>query len=81
MPIITRRFHYHEKGNHNEKWFLLARDTESGDVFIQHEWAERADQGSRRIELVDFLATDQSSARTKLIDLIGSLVEDNPDPK
>lgn len=74
MAIITRRFHYHEKGNHDETWHELARDTETGEVFIEKGWARRDDVGDCRIELATFLATERSTARDKLVALIGSLV-------
>lgn len=77
MAIVTRRFHYHEKGNHDETWHSLARDTDTGEVFVQKEWAHRENVGDCRIELAAFLASNDSTARTNLMKLIGSLVPDN----
>jgi hypothetical protein len=74
MTILTRRFFAHGKGNHDETFYHLARDTESGEVFILHEWYVRTDVGSERIELSDFLTRNASSANTKLLAMIGTLV-------
>jgi hypothetical protein len=76
MAILTRQFFAHEKGNHDETWYRLARDTETGEVFILHEWAARSDAGSERIELSDFLSRNTSSAKTKLLTMIGTLVKE-----
>ena len=74
MAILRRRFHHHERGNHDETWHFLARDTETDRVFVIRGWAARADVGEEEIELADFLADVNSSAKAKLRDLIGSLV-------
>lgn len=76
MAVITRRFHYHEKGNHDEAWHELARDTETGDVFVVKGWARREDVDDCRIELAEFLGRERSTARDKLMALIGTLVEE-----
>jgi len=39
VPILTREFFRQEKGNHEETWYRLARDTETGDVFIETTFA------------------------------------------
>jgi hypothetical protein len=80
MAIVTRTFHYHENGNHDETWYRLARDTETGDLFVEHAWARGADVGEERIELRRFLETNRSTARDKLMKLIGTLVEGAADP-
>jgi hypothetical protein len=76
MSILTKQFYAHEKGNHDETFYHLARDTETGEVFVMHEWYARADVGSARIELADFLSRNTSSAKTKLLALIGTLVKE-----
>lgn len=73
MAILKKRFSHNEKGNHDEAWFSLARDTETGEVFVLHEWAAKADVGSRRLPVVEFLA-QQRSAVHDLLQLIGTLV-------
>lgn len=78
MAILTKQFFYHEKGNHDETWYHLARDTETGAVFIEHEWAARGDVGSKRIEIAEFLSGTKISAKDKLLKLIGTLVPDKP---
>ena len=76
VPILTREFFRQEKGNHEETWYRLARDTETGDVFIEHEWTARNDAGTVRIELADFLTKHQGSAGKNLLRLIGTLVKE-----
>jgi hypothetical protein len=78
MAILTRQFFYHEKGNHDETWYSLARNTETGAVFIEHEWAARGDVGSKKIEIVEFLSGPGGTARNNLLKLIGTLVPDKP---
>jgi hypothetical protein len=78
MAILTKRFFYHEKGNHDETWYYLALDTETGAVYIEHEWAARGDVGSKRVEIAEFLSGPKMTARDNLLKLIGTLVPDNP---
>jgi hypothetical protein len=73
MAILKHQFYHHEKGNHDETWFHLARDTVTGRVFIVHEWAARTDVGNREMSLQEFLR-DTTSAQDKLLQLIGTLV-------
>jgi hypothetical protein len=79
MVVLKREFHRHERGMGDEDWYHLAQDTESGRVFVYHEWSHRAGKGyksgEKNIELVAFLAR-QDTARDKLLRLIGTLVED-----
>ena len=76
MAVIKRCFHYHEKGNHDEDWFNLARDTESGRVFIVHEWAHRADLGERELSIEEFLTLPGRGTRQqRFLELVGTLVE------
>ena len=74
MVVLTRRFFYHEKGNHDETWYYLARDTETWAVYIEHERAARGDVGTKRIEIADFLSGPSLTARDNLLKLIGTLV-------
>lgn len=76
MAVLKRQFFYHEKGNHDERWCYLARDTETRNVYVIVEWAARADQGEQNVDLAEFLRTDNSTARSNLLTLIGSLVPD-----
>jgi hypothetical protein len=76
MAILKRCFFAHEKGNHDETWYYLARDTETGRVFIIHEWAVRANLGERPLEIAEFLAMANSTAQSNLLKLIGSLIEE-----
>ena len=76
---VVKLFFYHEKGNHDETWYYLARNTESGAVFVEHEWAERGNLGSRRIGLAEFLSGSSMTACDNLLDLIGTLVLETGD--
>jgi hypothetical protein len=79
MAVVMKRFFYHEKGNHDETWYYLARDTESGAVYIEHEWAERGNLGSKRIGVAEFLSGPSMTARDNLLKLIGTLVSETGD--
>jgi hypothetical protein len=79
MAVFTRRFFYHEKGNHDETWYYLARDTESGEVYVEHDWAARGNLGSERIEIAEFLSGPPITARHNLLKLIGTLVVESDD--
>ena len=76
MAINKRTFHYHERGNHNEKWYHLVQDSGSGEVYVEHEWDEPGDHGSRRIEISDFLSEMSHTGQSKLLTLIGSLASE-----
>ncbi|MBX9697934.1 MAG: hypothetical protein K2X74_00800 [Acetobacteraceae bacterium] len=79
MAVVSKCFFRHEKGNHDETWFYLARDTETGEVFVIHEWAARANVGSERVALTAFLARNESTAKSNLLRLIGSLANEPHD--
>jgi hypothetical protein len=79
MAVVMKRFFCHEKGNHDEAWYYLARDTESGAVYIEHEWAERGNFGSKRIGVAEFLSGPSMTARDNLLELIGTLVVETGD--
>jgi hypothetical protein len=69
MAVVMKRFFYHEKGNHDETWYYLARDTESGAIHIEHEWAERGNLGSKRIGVAEFLSGRFMTARDTFLNL------------
>lgn len=87
LAVIKKEFARSAKGpvNNNEDWWYLCRDTDSGDVFVLHEWAHtdvtrsssKPDTGSKHIELSVFLGeTRRPTAQTELRKLIGSLVQE-----
>jgi hypothetical protein len=86
MSIAKKELYRSAKGpvmNNEDRWYL-GRDTESGDVFIVHEW-EHLDvrdikakpiAGSTHIEIGAFLAQGgPAPAHRELLRLIGTLVE------
>jgi hypothetical protein len=86
MAILKREFARSAKGpiSSNEDWWFLCRNTETGDVFVLHEWAHtdvtkptgKSDVGNKHIELSVFLLEPRpTSAQAELRKLIGSLVE------
>lgn len=62
MAVIKKQFFHHEKGNHDETWYYLARDTETGKVFIIHAWAARADVDELQLSVRE-LMNDTTSAQ------------------
>ncbi len=80
MAILKRLFHRHERGMGNEDWWYLARDTETGAVFVYNEWSYREkngyEPGSAHIDLDAFLLK-RGTAQDRLRELIGTLVEDS----
>jgi hypothetical protein len=76
MTILKRQFHSHEIGMSDEDWYYLARDTDSGRIFVYHEWSHRKGQtyegGNKDMELQDFLAHN-GTAQARLRELIGTL--------
>ena len=78
MAFLKRLFFRHE-GGMGEDWYFLARDTETGQVFILHEWTHRVgdnyDPGSAEYELETFLSR-KGTAQDKLRELIGTLASD-----
>jgi hypothetical protein len=71
---LMKRFFYREKGNKDEAWYYLARDTETGAVYVECQWAVGDRSGSNRIEITDFLMGPSNTARNNLLRLIGTLV-------
>lgn len=78
MAELRRRFYYHEKGNHDERWHYLARDSETGKVWIVNGYAPMGEEyHETKSEVEQFLAEDSSTAKTNLLALIGSLVPED----
>ena len=74
-----KRFFYREKGNHVEAWYYLARDTETGAVYIEHQWASWGNSGSNRIDISDFLEGPSTRARNSFLRLVGAIIEEGGD--
>ena len=82
MTIEKRRFHNHERRMGDEDFHFLARDTDTGRVFVIHEWSHRVGDkfggdGQKEIEVGEFLSGNGSTAKSNLLKLIGTLVPDN----
>jgi hypothetical protein len=75
--IRGKQFFYHEDGSHYETWRYLARDTDTGEVFVV---VEKSDPGGRpsshRLSIAQFLSGTKGTRTDKLLELIGSLVGD-----
>ena len=60
----------------DEDWYYLARDTDTGRVFVFHEWSHRKGQayegGNEDIELATYLQ-QPGTAQQRLVELIGTL--------
>lgn len=77
MPIQKRQFHYHEQGSHDEEWYYLARDTETGEVFVIHATAPfKGKETTNRLEIEELLRGHRGTAADTLRQLIGTLVPD-----
>jgi hypothetical protein len=76
MAILRRPFFSSELGMGDEDWYYLARDTETGRVFVYHEWSHKRgaghEGGNEDIELDAFLQ-HQGIAQDQLRELIGSV--------
>lgn len=78
MAVLKHQFFYHEKGNHDERWHYLARDTGNGRVFIINGYAPAGvNYYETESEVGRFLETDNSTAKANLLSLIGTLL---PEP-
>jgi hypothetical protein len=77
MAIVKRQFYKNHKPQGDEYWFYLARDTETGEVFVIREFDYLADGGSeKKMTLYEFLAGG-GNRQNALLELIGSLVPDD----
>ncbi len=85
MPVIKRTLDTRLKGPHmeTEDWWHLAFDTETNDLFVEHEWSHTSlgtsvsDSGTKRRAIAEFLgdtAHEAAKARATLRELIRSLV-------
>lgn len=75
MGVRRRLFHHHDR-NGDEDWYYLARDADTGGVWIEHKWDYRGpDSGSDKIAVGVFLtASAQGTKQDRLLNLIGTLV-------
>jgi hypothetical protein len=73
---MTRALYHSANG---DRW-SLARDSDSGDVFVIHEPNAASGGRTSRIEIGFFLASGgQNPEHKELLRLIGTLVADSPD--
>ena len=77
MTVVKRQFYKNHKPNGDEYMFHLARDTESGEVYVIRQADYVVDGGSETsMTLYEFLAGG-GNRQNALLQLIGSLV---PEP-
>lgn len=78
MVIENRNFHVQESGTGHKSYYSLARELETGDIFILHEWSHRDgiefDSGENKIPLHAFLC-GHGASQASLRDLIGTLLD------
>jgi hypothetical protein len=74
-----KRFFHCEKGNADEAWYYLARDAETGAVYVERQWASRDKSGCNRIEIGDFLEGPSTIARNNLLRSIGATIAEASD--
>lgn len=78
MP--RKQFYYHEKGNHSETWYYLARDP-SGLAVVEREFSGGLGSDDMevgrptRMSVSDFLSSGAGTAQDNLLRLIGTLAE------
>ena len=76
MTVVKRQFYKNHKPNGDEYMFHLARDSESGEVFVIRQADYMVDGGSEtNMTLYEFLAGG-GNRQNDLLQLIGSLVPD-----
>jgi hypothetical protein len=76
MTVLLRQFHSRELGVENRDAYSIARDTDSGRVFVRHEWKHPAIGAStiaHDISVHDFLAGN-GLRQDALLAMIGTLV-------
>jgi len=76
MTVVHKEFFRREICAGNEDAYSLARDTETGRVFVRHQWAHPAAGGLKsdhEMSLHDFLAS-AGSRQSALLEMIGTLV-------
>ncbi len=69
-----RRELYHS--SNGDRWFL-ARDSESGEVFVRHEANSASGGNVAHIDLGTFLSSGEGPEHQELLRLIGTLVDDH----
>ena len=74
MTVVKRQFYKNHKPNGDEYMFHLARDSESGEVFVIRQADYMVDGGSEtNMSLYELLAGG-GNRQNALLQLIGSLV-------
>ena len=76
MTILLREFYRRETATGNEDAYSLGRDTETGRVFVRHDWAHPAAGGlesNHEMSVHDFLAC-AGTRQSALLAIIGTLV-------
>ena len=76
MAILKREFHRNHKSHGEEYWFSLARDTETGEVYIIREFDYVVDGGVETRESVYHFLAGGGDRQSALLKLIGTLVPD-----
>ncbi|ASW07623.1 MULTISPECIES: hypothetical protein [Rhizobium] len=77
MTVVKRQFYKNHKPNGDEYMFHLARDTESGEVYVIRQADYVVDGGSEKsMTLYEFLAGG-GNRQNALLQLIGSLVPES----
>ncbi|MGN6777068.1 hypothetical protein [Rhizobium sp.] len=77
MTVVKRQFYKNHKPNGDEYMFHLARDTESGEVYVIRQADYVVDGGSETsMTLYEFLAGG-GNRQDALLQLIGSLVPES----
>jgi len=77
MTVVKRQFYKNHKPNGDEYMFHLARDTESGEVYVIRQADYVVDGGSEKsMTLYEFLAGGGNRQNAPL-QLIGSLVPES----
>lgn len=77
--MARKQFYYHEKGNHEETWYYLARDV-NGNAVVEREFSGAPGSGNievgapTRITLAEFLQQG-GTARDNLLKLIGTILD------
>jgi hypothetical protein len=88
MTEYRRQLHYRMKGSlgNDEDWWTLVFDSESHDLYIEHEWDNvplgggKADRGKSRSTIKNFLDQNfRATQHSELIALIVGLFEDVED--
>lgn len=90
MPQLRRQLHYAMKGSmgNDEDWYTLVFDTETHELYIEHEWDHvpqrggKVDKGQSRLTIKQLL--DQSyraTQHTALLALIEGLFQNTAKPK